>query len=94
MKPTSPVIPGNENFETVYAENQSAYMPLPTLRNEKVAMSRWELTPEERQYLIAGGNLYIVQLHGGELLQPILLPFTSKADDALKTFIELTETYS
>jgi hypothetical protein len=90
MMPASPVIPGNDDFETVYAKDQPEYVPLPVMRTEKAVMSRWVLTPEERQHIAQGGDLFICQMNFGHALQPIL-PIAAGPQDAVRVLVEVNE---
>jgi len=58
-----------------YAKDQPQYRPLPVAKlhgPEGRVISRWVLTPEERERLAKGEDLYIEQLTFGRALQPIL----------------------
>jgi hypothetical protein len=89
VESVKPVVEGYERFEVTYAENQAEYTPLTTLRLETGLMSRWRLTDVERQYIADGGDIFILQLHFGGPLQPIL-PVAEKPADAMRTLVELT----
>ena len=86
MKPVSPVIPGAQEIEVVYARNQPQYQPLPVIRTKHVLMSRWQLTDEERQHLASGGDLFL--LHLGTGIQPTL-PVAASPQMALDAMMEL-----
>ena len=88
MEPVQPVVPGNEEFEVVYAKNDPTYPPLPVLRTEHAMLSRWRLTDEERAYIAAGGDLFICVLHFGDKLQPIM-PIAKSAEEAVKIMVEV-----
>lgn len=88
MEPVQPVVPGNEEFEVVYAKNDPGYLPLPVLRTEHAMLSRWRLTDEERAYIAAGGDLFICVLHFGDKLQPIM-PIAKSAEEAVKIMVEV-----
>ena len=90
MNPVSPVIPGHENFETVFAKDQPEYLPLPTIQTDKAVLSRWSLTPEEREYIAQGGDLFIIQLNYAQALQPVL-PIANNSREALRILIEVVE---
>ena len=67
------MMPLNENG--IIGASQPEYLPLPVVRwldPEGRVITRWELTEEERQRLIAGEHLYIAQCTFGQRLQPIL----------------------
>lgn len=83
MEPISPVIPNQDTrLETIVAEHQIAYNPLPVFCTKYSSMSRWRLTDDERKYIADGGDLFIAQLNGIDALQPIL-PIAMDADAAL-----------
>ena len=77
MKPVSPVVPGQEEFEYVLAKNQpQRFQALPVLvtgDEEKRMISRWEFTDEERGLIASGGSLLVQQLTFGNLFQPLAL---------------------
>jgi hypothetical protein len=87
MEPTSPVLPTSGGVETIYAENQPEYNPLPTFRTDKTVMSRWKLTDAERSYLAAGGDLFICMMNFGGPLLPIL-PIAAEPDTALQMMLD------
>jgi hypothetical protein len=72
-----PVVPGLEGYETVYAREQPQYRPLRALRMQSVpgvpVLSRWTLTPEQRQAVASGADIYLQLLTFGNDLQPCLL---------------------
>lgn len=86
MRPVSPVLTQLASEEKTYTGD--GYIPLPAIRTATCVMSRWELSEEERQYLINGGDLFVCQLHGGGGLQP-LLPIAAPENEALKIMIEV-----
>jgi hypothetical protein len=88
VKPTSPVVPGSEDFEVTYAKDQPEYAPLRVLRTDKALLSRWTLTDEERTHIANGGDLFIAVLHFGQPLQPIL-PVAAGPTEALEIFMGL-----
>jgi hypothetical protein len=62
MKPTSPVITGLEPYEIVFGAAQPEFQPLPALRSAGPrfeVMSRWEPTPEERQMIANGADIFV-----------------------------------
>jgi hypothetical protein len=91
MEAISPVVPGHESSETVATAkyHPELYNPLPILQTARAVMSRWRLTPEEREYLASGGDLMIAQLNFGGKLQPIM-PMAVPPEQALQMFIEGT----
>ena len=87
MEAVSPVVPGNEDFEVVYAKDQPEYTPLPVLRTEKALLSRWKFTDEERAHVAAGGDMFICVLHFGGTLQPIM-PIADTPERAMQIMVE------
>lgn len=87
MQPTSPVLPGSEFVEVVYAKDQPEYQPLPVVRTETCLVSRWKLSDEERKFIADGGDIYVVQMHFGQLLQPVC-PMAETPDNVLKFLME------
>lgn len=83
MTPISPVL--TEEFvpqEVVYAKDQPEYHPLPVLRNSAgVVMSRWKLTDEEREAVLAGADLLLSVWTFNQHLQPLRLEVISCAAD-------------
>ena len=70
------VIPGFEQKEVVYAEDQPEYIPLRTLVSNdlrKAVLSRWEPTPEQREAIAGGADIYLQMLTFGQPLQPIIM---------------------
>lgn len=90
MKPASPVIPGNDDFEVTYAKDQPEYQSLPVMRTSNAVMSRWVLTPEEREHIAHGGDLFICQMNFGHPLQPIL-PIAAGPQDAMRILVEVAD---
>lgn len=83
MKPHSPVIPGMEMMETVYAKDQPQYVPLPTLKNsEHQILARFKLTDKERTDLFEGADIYVCVLTYGHPLQPFMIS-VEHPDDTL-----------
>ena len=59
---------------TVFAENQPEYIPLPAYRDEiGEVISCWELTWKERLYLFYTGRLWVRILTFNKPLQPMVL---------------------
>ena len=74
MKPVSPVLPGYQMTEIVYAKDQPEYNPLPAVVIEtqgRPILTRWEFTDEERARIAAGESLYLWVYTFGQPLQPI-----------------------
>lgn len=83
MNPASPVLPGQEHRETVYAKDQPAYLPLPAIvmqGPEREVLTRWELTNEEKILLLSGGQIYLSIWTFGQPLQPIRLVVAKPED--------------
>ena len=73
MHPVSPVMPGSEPIETVFAKDQPEYLPLPTVfldTPERPVVSRWRFTDEEREAIANGADLILTQLTFQNPLQP------------------------
>lgn len=71
-----PVINGLQEHEIVLAKNQSQYTPLRVLRSrtpEGRCMSRWSPTPEQRQAIADGADIFLQQLTFDSLFQPVCL---------------------
>lgn len=71
-----PVVAGLEEFEVVYAKDQPEYNPLRVLRStdmDQACLSRWTFTPEQRQAIANGADLFLEQLTFGARLQPVRL---------------------
>ena len=61
-----------KHSNVVYAENQPEYLPLPAFNDGERAVSCWRLTMLERLKVLCFGQLWLIQLHFGESLQPQL----------------------
>lgn len=71
-EPQSPVVPGLEPYEIVYAKDQPEYLPLPVLRSPTgILYSRWKFSAEERAAIAAGADLYVSTHTFFQPLQPI-----------------------
>ncbi len=77
MRSISPVIPGMDLEETVFAKHQPQYNPLPAVMVDGRVISRWKLTWRERFKLLVTGNLWLTLLTFGQPLQPILIEIDS-----------------
>lgn len=74
MKPVSPVIPGSNFREVVFAKNQPEYIPLPAVvESNGQITTRWKLTLRERLQLLFKGSLWVQVLTGHAQLQPLIL---------------------
>jgi hypothetical protein len=75
MQSVSPVMPGSKSIEVVYAEHQEEYTPLPAVYVDmetcRIVVSRWRLSDEERERVLAGGDIVLQLLIGKrDLLTP------------------------
>ena len=90
-----PVIEGLEAHEVVFAEHQSEYVPLRALVSTdhgRRAMSRWTLTPEQRQAIADGADLFLTLFTFGQPMQPITLAVSHEpATEAVRTEFGLRE---
>lgn len=69
-----PVVRELESKEIIYAAHQPEYNPLRVLRSTSVqgaVLSRWTLTPEQRQAIANGADIYLELLTFGFPLTPI-----------------------
>jgi hypothetical protein len=69
-----PVVDGLEKHEVVYAKDQPEYIPLRCLRANtamREVLSRWTLTPEQRQMVAEGADIFLELSTFGYPLQPI-----------------------
>lgn len=68
-----PVVEGLEDFEKIYALEQGQYIPLRTLpaENGNSAITRWELTSEQRQAIADGADIMLEVLHFKGFLAPV-----------------------
>ena len=65
MRPVSPVIPGYQDKEVIFAKDQPEYLPLPALileGEDKPVVSRWQLNAEERKRVAAGADILFTQM--------------------------------
>jgi hypothetical protein len=75
MKSLSPVVPGFEDQEVVYAKDQPEYEPLPALLIDggETVITRWRLSWRERLSILFRGDLYLWVYTFRRPLQPVLL---------------------
>lgn len=74
MKPITPVVPGSNTPEVVYAKDQPEYIPLPAHRTDDgLVVTRWGLSIGERLRLLLGGSIWLSVLTFNRPLQPIRL---------------------
>lgn len=73
-KPVSPIVPGLELPETVYAKDQPEYEPLPVFRQDNgIVLSRWKLTWRERWLAFWRGDVYLFCWTLNHPLQPVAI---------------------
>jgi hypothetical protein len=80
MKPISPVLPGYEVPEVVFAKNQPEYIQLPAVKFESPEgqiLTRWELSDEDRQMIAEGADVYLWVNTFDRPLQPVVLEVTT-----------------
>lgn len=78
MRPVSPDIGFDER---VAAENQLQYKSIPVAQvphddGSVSLVTRWRLTPEEREAIARGADLYVSQLNFGAPMSPLLITLT------------------
>lgn len=74
MKPITPVMPGINLPEVVFATDQPEYLPLPALRQpDGTVITRWRLSFRERLQVACGGDLWLTILTFNHPLQPVKL---------------------
>jgi hypothetical protein len=73
MASIGPVVDGLEDFEKIYALEQAEYIPLRTLPGENglSAITRWELSPEQRQAILDGADIFLEVFHFRRPLAPV-----------------------
>ena len=71
----NPIDPGEQYGQLkVYGAGQPEYTPLPTrVDDESAALSKWELSLEERRALMDGARVCLRHLTFGQALQPVYL---------------------
>jgi len=71
MKPVSPVVPGLDIEEVIYAKDQPEYLQLPAIvGKDGMVVSRWKLTWFERLVVLFCGSVWVWQLTFNHPLQP------------------------
>lgn len=73
MRPMTPVIPGMEERETVFAKNQPPYLPLAALPVKDGIVTRWRMSWKERLQALWHGDVYLWIKTFGKPLQPVML---------------------
>lgn len=87
MPADRPVIEGLEQHEVVYAKDQPEYIPLRTLRSaDGRVLSRWGLTPEQRQAVSEGEDVLLELSTFGGPLQPIRMALSGAANHMAADF--------
>ena len=90
MEPTSPVL--DEDFqveEVVYGGNQPEYNPIPAIKlADGTVITRWVLSPREREMIGRGGDVFLVIMTGGRPLQPVLLDVAEPNYTSQKVLVE------
>lgn len=72
MNPVSPVIPDKELKEIIVAEHQPEYGNLPAIKlADGSLLSRWELSAEEKAFVVMNGYLYVRIWNFGRSLNPL-----------------------
>jgi hypothetical protein len=72
--PTSPVIPGFDLEEVLYAKDQPQYQPLPVYKfDDGTIISRWKLSWKERLLVLFKGDIYLWIMTFNKPLQPIII---------------------
>jgi hypothetical protein len=85
-EPKSPVINGLESHETNFggdAVGQPQYIRLPALVSrdaQRRVLSRWEFTPEEREMIAQGADVYVALMTFGHPYQPTIVFVANKED--------------
>ena len=73
-KPVSPIVPGLQLPEVVYAKDQPQYEPLPVFKQDNgVVLSRWKLTWRERVLTFLRGDVYLFCWTFNHPLQPVAI---------------------
>ena len=84
MKPSSPVIPGSNRTEVVFAKDQPQYFPLPAILEDDGAIhTRWRLSLKERLQILFNGSIYLDVLTFNKPLQPVRLSAEPPLDEPL-----------
>jgi hypothetical protein len=77
--------------EVVFAANQPQYNPLRVVvseTRERRVLSRWTLTPEQRELVASGADIYLELMTFGEPLQPTRMALDPITEE-IKTAYEL-----
>ena len=73
-----PIAPRTGAPEVTFAEEQEEYMPLTVAVHRYgdgpcVLLTRWTLTPDERERIAAGEDVYVGQLNFGTPMTPLIV---------------------
>lgn len=72
MNPVSPVFPGKQLQETVFAKDQPEYLPLPAFRDiHGTVVTRWHMGWRERWKILCSGNVWLTIMTFNQKLQPV-----------------------
>ncbi len=93
------VVDGLESFEKIYALEQAEYIPLRTLPGEtgedgkaNSAITRWQLTPEQRQAIANGADIMLEVVHFRGPLAPVRMMILDQSgfstDEEKKVFLQ------
>ena len=80
-----PVVDGLENKEIVYVANQPEYIPLRTLKGVGPmgnVISRWTLTPAQREAVANGADIFLELSTFNHPLQPIRIAVSDAFGEA------------
>jgi len=75
MQPVSPVVPGYRIQETTISSKDPRVKPLPVIVTDdgEAILTRWELSPEDRQRIADGQDIFLWVTNYGKPLHPINL---------------------
>lgn len=87
------VVEGLEDWEKIYALEQAEYIPLRTLPGERglSAITRWELSPEQRESIASGADILLEVHHFGGPLAPVRMMILDQShieEDAKGNFLK------
>jgi hypothetical protein len=71
-----PIVDGLDHLEVVYAKNQPEYLPLRTLCSgspDRRVTSRWTLTPDQREAVAEGADIFLTLLTYGGSVHPVMM---------------------
>lgn len=78
MASIDPVVEGLEDYEKIYALEQGQYIPLRVLpgMDGNSAITRWQLTDEQRQMITDGADIMLEVIHFKGPLAPVRVMVT------------------